>query len=90
MWQLLTFVHFVHLCVCACVCVCVCVCVRVCVCVCVCVCEESMYCWYRVRGGRGRKSGGGARERKGAGGERKQAGTAWFDLDAVFGFGPKD
>ena len=48
--------------------------------------------WFRARGGRGHKSGG-TRERKGAGGrgkERKQAGTAWFDLDAVFGFGPED
>lgn len=43
----------------------------------------------RGRSGRGRKSGGG-RERKVTGRERKQAGTAWFDLDAVFGFGPED
>ena len=53
------------------------------------------YFLVRVRGGRGRKAGG-TRERKGTGGGgergagRKQPGTAWFDLDAVFGFGPED
>ena len=39
----------------------------------------------RIRGGKGCKLVGGGRR-----GERKQAGTAWFDLDAVFGFGPED
>lgn len=38
----------------------------------------------RVRGGKARKSAGGKKT------GRKQAGTAWFDLDAVFGFGPED
>lgn len=49
---------------------------------------QKVYVCIRVRGGKARKSvGGGAKERKA---ERKQAGTAWFDLDAVFGFGPED
>jgi hypothetical protein len=37
--------------------------------------------------GRGRKE---RRGEKGRGGRKPAAGTAWFDLDAVFGLGPED